>query len=1130
MELFTLFGKIAVNDKDANKSIDNVTGKAKQAEGQMGATFGKIGKAVTTAFTVAAVGTFEKKIVDTYSTYDDQMRKVQAVSGATGKAYQELRAKAEELGAKTRFSATEAGQGMENLARAGWKTGQIMSGIGPVLSFATANAIDLGSAAGIVADGLSQFGLQAQDTGMFTDVLSATAAAANTDIGLLGETLKYAGAPAGALGYKLQDVAVAMGLMADKGVKGSQAGTTLRSAFVRLANPTGESAKAMKKLGISITDSTGKVKPFLPLMQELRSKFSKLTDAQKAQMASTIFGQEAMSGMLAVVNSSDEEFNKMTNAIKNCDGQTQKMADTMDGGLGGAIASVKSAWEGFLIKLGSVQDGLLVGTFNLLALAIRGLSPVIDGISFAFQTLFNVIKNNPIIQAFIEPMKIFKQSLNEGISISESFHEAFMDLFPNCSLMVSQFIGAIEFGLKGLIALAKGNVEEARDMFYTIFPDDIQNMLKVDKIMNIIQNIKTNFESTFNAIGNIAMVALSIVGGAFEALGIAWQVVGPTIVSGLLNIAEAMTGFASITSQAINSVVVSIRQLTDWFRKHEMATKTLGIALGILGAGMVAYNLQAHGVIGTLKLLSNVLGITALKTKIVSAAQTAYVAAMYAAEFATKAFAIAVRFLTSSFGIVSLVIAAVVAIGYLVYRNWDLIKAKAQELWKAITEAWNGICEATSNAWNSMCETISSVWESIVTTVSNFINACKEVITGIWNSICEATSTAWEFIKNIVTFGVMAIASIIEAMAILISAPFMFVWENIKEYVFMAWEYIKGVVSAGINYVSNIINTVLTVVFNTFSSVWNSILNVCSTVWNTISTIAITVWNAIKAFFLAWFNWYVSTAISIFNIVKNVATTVWNAISNVANIVWSAIKSFFLAWFNWYVSTVTSIFNIVKNVITTVWNAIRAITSAVWNSIKAVITSVLNAISSTVRSIASSIKSAVTSAWNSIRSITSSTWNSIRSVTSSVWNSIKNAIQTPISAAVNFVGNQVQRIKNFFSGLHIQLPHIKLPHFKLSGEFSLMPPSVPHLGVDWYAEGGILTKPTMFGMRNGRPQVGGEAGPEAVLPIEKLGGILADTLRDIGYGGQQPIIINIDGREVFNAMSPYMASAVRGRR
>ena len=1130
MELFTLFGKIAVNDKDANKSIDNVTGRAKQAEGQMGATFGKIGKAVTTAFTVAAVGAFEKKIVDTYSTYDDQMRKVQAVSGATGKAYQELRAKAEELGAKTRFSATEAGQGMENLARAGWKTGQIMSGIGPVLSFATANAIDLGSAAGIVADGLSQFGLQAQDTGMFTDVLSATAAAANTDIGLLGETLKYAGAPAGALGYKLQDVAVAMGLMANKGIKGSQAGTTLRSAMTRLANPTGESAKAMKKLGISITDSSGKVKPFATLMQDLRGKFSKLNDAQKAQMASTIFGQEAMSGMLAVVNSSDEEFNKMTNAIKNCDGQTQKMADTMDGGLGGAIASVKSAWEGFLIKLGSVQDGLLVGAFNLLALAIRGLSPVIDGISFAFQTLFNIIKNNPIIQGFVAPFKVMIEHLQNGMSVCGSFYQAFMNLFPDGSILVSDFIGAIEFGLKGLVALAKGNVEEARDWFYSIFPDDVENMLQVDKIMNIISNIKNVFESTFDAIGNIVVIAMNVAGGAFETLGAIWVTVSPTIVSGLLTIIQIVTSFASTTVSAISSVISSIKDVINWFKQHELVAKTLGIALGILGAGMVAYNLQAHGVVGTLKLLSNVLGITALKTKIVSAAQTAYIAAMYAAEFATKAFAIAVRFLTSSFGIVSLVIAAVVAVGYLVYRNWDLIKAKAQELWQAITEAWNGICEATSNAWNNVCETISSVWESIVTTVSNFINACKEVITAIWNSICEATSTAWEYIKNIVIFGVMAIASIIEAMAILISTPFMFVWENIKEYVFMAWEYIKSIVSAGINYVSNIINTVLTVVFNTFSSVWNSILNVCSTVWNTISAIAITVWNVIKAFFLAWFNWYVSTVTSIFNIVKNVATTVWNAISNAANIVWNAIKAFFLAWFNWYVSTVTSIFNIVKSAITTVWNAIRAVTSAVWNSIKAVITSVLNAISSTVRSIASSIKSAITSAWNSIKSVTSSTWNAIKSVTSSVWNGIKNAIQTPIRVATEFVGRQVQKIKNFFSGLHIQLPHIKLPHFKLSGEFSLMPPSVPHLGVDWYAEGGILTKPTMFGMRNGRPQVGGEAGPEAVLPIEKLGGILADTLRDIGYGGQQPIIINIDGREVFNAISPYMASAVRGRR
>lgn len=1130
MELFTLFGKIAVNDKEANRSIDNVTGRAKQAEGRMGATFGKIGKAVAGAFTVAAVAGFEKKIVSTYATYDDQMRKVQAVSGATGKAYQALRAKAEELGAKTRFSATEAGQGMENLARAGWKTGEIMQGIGPVLSFATANAIDLGSAAGIVADGLSQFGLKAKDTGMFTDVLSATAAAANTDIGLLGETLKYCGAPAGALGYKLQDVSVAMGLMANKGIKGSQAGTTLRSAMTRLANPTGESAKAMKKLGISITDSSGKVKPFSTLMQDLRGKFSKLNDAQKAQMASTIFGQEAMSGMLAVVNSSDAEFNKMTNAIKNCDGQTQKMADTMDGGLGGAIASVKSAWEGFLIKLGSIQDGVLVAAFNGLALAIRGLSPILDAVSFAFQTLFNIIKNNPIIQGFVAPFNVMIEKLHSGISISESFHEAFMDLFPNGSLMVSQFIGAIEFGLKGLIALAQGNVEEARDMFYTIFPDDIENMLQVDKIMNIIQNIKTNFESTFNAIGNIVMVALNIVGGAFEAVGIVWQAVGPTIVSGVLSVIEVMTRFASITSQAVNSVSTSIRELTDWFRKHEIAAKTLGITIGILGSGMLAYSIRAKGVVNTLKLLSNVLGITALKTKIISAAQTAYIASMYAAEFATKALGIAVRFLTSSFGIVSLVIAAVVAAGYLIYRNWDLIKAKAKELWKAITEAWNALCETTSQVWNSICEIVSEVWNSIVQTISQFAENCKTTISEVWESVCEIVSSAWETIKDVVTVGVMAIGEIIKAAFNIITLPMRFVWENTKEYIFASIEVIKSFIDSALN---------------SISSMWN-------TVWNAVSNVAFTIWGHIKNFIIEAINLIKNNIDTVLKGIKFVWNIVWNSIKGVVTIIWNAISGVIISNVNRIKNIISIVFNAVKSFISSVWNSIKSITSSVWNGIKSIVSSVANLIKSVITSIWNGIKSITISVWNGIKSVISSVWNGIRSivssavngvksrvvsvwnalksVTSSVWNGIKNAIQTPISAAVNFVGNQVQRIKNFFSGLHIQLPHIKLPHFHLNGEFNLKPPSVPHLDVDWYAEGGILTKPTVFGMRNGRPQVGGEAGPEAVLPIEKLGGILADTLRDIGYGGQQPIIINIDGREVFNAMSPYMASAVRGRR
>ncbi|KEI15464.1 phage tail tape measure protein [Clostridium haemolyticum] len=844
MELFALMGKIAVNGKDANKEIDSVTGHAQNAEGKISSAFSKIGKAVAGAFTVAAVAGFEKKIVSTYATYDDQMRKVQAVSGATGKQFEMLRGKAEELGAKTRFSATEAGQGMENLARAGWKTGEIMSGIGPVLSFATANAIDLGSAAGIVSDGLSQFGLKAKDTGMFTDVLSATAASANTDISLLGETFKYCGGPAGALGYKLKDVAVAIGLMANKGIKGSQAGTTLRSAMTRLANPTGKSAKAMKKLGISITDSSGKVKPFAILMQELRGKFSKLNEAQKAQMASTIFGQEAMSGMLAVVNSSDEDFNKMTKAISNCDGQTQKMADTMDGGLGGAIAGVKSAFEGLLIKLGGMQEGILVDGFR--------------------------------------------------------------------------------------------------------------------KLAEVLQNLPSKIQSASN----------------------------------------------------------KINSFKNFLKDNETTIKSVTIALGVLGIGIGVY--------------SGKLTVATLATKAISAAQTIYIAGLYAAEFATKAFGAAIGFITSPIGIVTIAVAAFAAAAYLIYKNWDKIGP-----W--LSNLWNGIKEVSENVWNGLKDFFSTTWQAIV----------------------DIFITIWEGIKW----------------------PFEMLWEIIKAIVLSAMSILEAVIGTGLNVIK---------------AIWELI-------WNNIKDFVLPVWNAIK-----------TTIQTVINAIKNIVTTVWNAIKSVTTTVWNSIKGVIITVWSGIKSVVTSAINVVKSVITTVWNAIKSVTSSVWNGIKGVISGVWNG-----------IKSVVTGAVNGVKSVVTGVWNTIKSVTSSVWNGIKDTIQKPIQAAADFVGKQVERIKGFFSRLSIKFPHIKLPHFKLDGEFSLMPPKVPHIGVDWYAEGGILTKPTVFGMMNGRPQVGGEAGPEAVLPIEKLSDILIDTFKNMGM--EKPIIIQLDGRTIARVTAPYMSEELSFR-
>lgn len=390
--------------KDVIVSINSKlkgTGKETENTGNKGAdTLKNLAKVAGGAFTAKKMFDFEKKVVDVYQKYDDQMRRVQAVSGTTGKETEKLRKKASELGETTRFSATQAGEGMEALARAGWKTDQILDGIGPSLTFASANALDLGTATSIVSNGLSQFGLKAKDTNMFTDVLSTTAAAANTDIEGLGEALKYAGPVAGTLNYSIQDISVAMGLMANKAITGSQAGTTLRSAISKLTTPLGESADILKHFGINVRDSNGKAKPFLKLVGEMRTKLSKLDNVQKAQFASTVFGQEAMSGMLAVLNATPEEFDKMTKAIKKCNGQTKKMADEMDGGLGGAIAGTQSAWEGFLLKIGESQDNSLIDFFNKLAQSIRDIP--VESFANKIGNFFNWVLDNKdgIIVAF----------------------------------------------------------------------------------------------------------------------------------------------------------------------------------------------------------------------------------------------------------------------------------------------------------------------------------------------------------------------------------------------------------------------------------------------------------------------------------------------------------------------------------------------------------------------------------------------------------------------------------------------------------------------------------------------------------------------------------------------------------
>ena len=334
----------------ASKNIATTIGNNLQSAGKSMTSAGStLTKTVTTP--VLGFGTAAVKVT---SDFESAMSKVSAISGATGGDLDALNKKAQEMGAKTKFSATESAEAFTYMAMAGWKTEDMLSGIDGIMSLAAADGLDLATTSDIVTDALTAFGLSASDSGHFADVLAKASSNANTNVSMLGESFKYAAPVAGALGYSAEDTAIALGLMANAGIKGSQGGTALRGSLTRLIKPTDDAAALMEQYGLSMTNADGSMKSLGEVMNMLRDKLGGLTEAEQAQVAAQIFGQEAMSGMLAIINASDSDYAKLTDAIYDADGAAQQMADTMLDNLSGQLTLLKSALEGLAIQFGEI--------------------------------------------------------------------------------------------------------------------------------------------------------------------------------------------------------------------------------------------------------------------------------------------------------------------------------------------------------------------------------------------------------------------------------------------------------------------------------------------------------------------------------------------------------------------------------------------------------------------------------------------------------------------------------------------------------------------------------------------------------------------------------------------------------
>ena len=398
---------------------------------------------------------------------------------------------------------------------------------------------------------------------------------------------------------------------------------------------------------------------------------------------------------------------------------------------------------------------------------------------------------------------------------------------------------------------------------------------------------------------------------------------------------------------------------------------------------------------------------------------------------------------------------------------WTNVKTFFSDTWNAISSFFSGILTGIktffTDTWNGIVSFFSGILSGIYSSVTGTMTEIHNTFTNIWDSITGFLSGAWETIKNIVTVGIMAVKEIISAAFQIITLPFRFIWENCKDTVLSIWETIKSVIGEKIDAVKEKITTVTT-----------AISNVASAAWNAISSTASSLWEGIKG-----------TIGSKIDAAKEKVSTATSAITSVASSAWSSVSSTASSLWNTISSTVSSKISAASSAVSSATSTITSVASSAWSSVSSTASSQWESIRSTISSKLSSAKSTVSSLMSGITSTMSSGLSSALSTVSGKFSSIYSTISSKMSAARDAVGNAISALKSKFN-FSWSLPHLKLPHVSISGSFSINPPSVPHFGISWYKDGGILTRPTIFGAAGNNLLAGGEAGAEAVVPLATL--------------------------------------------
>ena len=554
--------------------------------------------------------------------FEEGMSEVQAISRASASDMELLKEKAKEMGAETKFSATESAAAFKYMAQAGWNTEDMLNGISGVMSLAAASGEDLALTADIVTDSLTAFGLEAKDAAHFSDVLAMTANATNTDVANLGYTFKYVAPVAGALGYSIEDMSVAIGLMANSGIKAETAGTALRATLTNLAKPTQQMTGYMEELGISLTDAQGNVKPFNEVMIDLREGFEGLTEAQKAEYAAGIAGKEAMSGLLAIVNASDEDFAALTEQINNCNGAAEEAAKIMQDNLKGSVEQLGGALETLGIEFyDSVNTPIRTSVDSATSMVEQltkafkdgGLSGLVSELGTVFAEVATQAANSApkmidaatsMITSFLDGIGSNTNRIAEAaVKIGESLINGIAQIIPKVAEVGVEIISSLASNLLGsdvgksvgelgktiidsfktIASSVSGALNSLKPVFST-FISTVSNIAKA-----VIPPLTKVVEACIKTIKPMAPILLGVAGG-FAALKIVKTVTGliqkfteTEIVSNTITTLQNGLIWAKIAATEVLAKKITVAQAAQQLWNIAMGQNPIGAVVAAIG-------------------------------------------------------------------------------------------------------------------------------------------------------------------------------------------------------------------------------------------------------------------------------------------------------------------------------------------------------------------------------------------------------------------------------------------------------------------------------------------------------------------------------------------------------------------